>query len=155
MLWNDRIMRWALGVRDAAKTSCYEAERIRHQQCKWRWAPVKGICTFESLTLRTQLPHVTYKERPGLSLPLHSLCSGKKVQRVPGDPKSAVPAREECLASRSAVLLSQARAWQAWQGRTPASHAVKTAGCSEIKCSPGKLLQFQLLRLSYALRDME
>ena len=121
-------MRWALGVRDAAKTSCYEAERIRHGQQKWRWVAMKGICASETLTLQNHhLPHVTYKERPGLSLPLHPLCSRKRAQRVPGDPKSTAPAQEERLASRSAVHLSQARAWQAWQGRTAAFHTVKTA----------------------------
>lgn len=149
-------MRWALGVRDAAKTSCYEAERIRHGQCQWRRVAVKGICASESLTLQNHyLPHVTWKETPRLALPLHPLCSGKRAQRVLAEPKSTVPAREECLASRSDVLLSQARARQARQGRAPAFHTVGTAGCSEIKCSPGKLVQFRLLRLSYALRDME
>jgi len=150
-------MRWALGVRDAAKTSCHEAERIRHGQCKWRWVTVRGICASESLTLWNRyLPHVTYKERLGLSLPLHPLCSGEGAQRVPGDPKSAVPAQEGCLGFQKccASLTSQGMAgmtrqdssvsyregcrllWSKMQPREPATISAPQA----VLCTEGRVV---------------
>lgn len=54
-------MRWALGVRDAAKISCYEANRFRHRQ--HNGGESKGF-VFLSLSLsRNIICHVSSKER--------------------------------------------------------------------------------------------
>lgn len=145
-------MRWALAVRDAARTSC-GAERCRHEQHRWRWVAVKGICASKSLTLQKYyLAHVSSKERMRFSRLFCPPCSGRRAQSVPGSPV--------CLHRRSALVPGGLRVSRkparGRQGRVGPQDAIAwRPDYSEIKHSPAKLLQFRLLRLSYALRVQE
>lgn len=146
-------MRWALAVRDAARTSCCGADRCRHGQHKWRWVAVKGICASKSLTLQEYyLAHVSSKERMRFSRPFCPLCSGRRARSVPGGP--VCPHRRSALVP-GGLRVSCKRA-RGRHGRVGPQHVIAWRPVySEIKHSPAKLLQFRLLRLSYALRVQE